>query len=112
MTIASAFRASMTLALVAIPLARGEQPSGLFAPPVNTFNCPATPDAPSESIHDGDFVEFRKGACMGPCPVYSIRIAANGDVTWNGRYNVAYKGEAHSKIDRTKAAALIEEFRK
>ena len=112
MTAASIFRASMILYLMTICLARGEQLGVLFRQPVGTYNCPTKSDAPAGSIRVDDFVEFRKGPCMGHCPVYSIHIAANGDVTWNGKYDVAYLGEAHSKVDPTKAGAQIEEFRK
>ncbi len=81
---------------------------------IETENCAAksaqTP--PSAQVTYPDYVELGRTGCYGTCPDYTVRIGADGKVSWYGRYFVTLKGEMKSQVSREKATALIEEFRK
>lgn len=82
-------------------------------PEIIETGCPA-PDqvrVPSQALRDSDFVELQRGGCLGSCPVYSLRIQANGEVTWKGDYWVNTEGAASETVSSRRAKALIEEFR-
>ena len=67
-------------------------PSTKFA-----HDCPS-PDQikPPTSLEPGDFVELSRSGCYGTCPSYKVRVAEDGNVTWNGGGFVEAVGERHS----------------
>ena len=58
----------------------------------------------------GDFVELSRSPCYGECPAYSVKVFENGDVIWNGKFNVKVRGEKHSKIAPETARSLLRRF--
>ena len=40
------------------------------------------------------FLYFSRTPCLGTCPVYSVHVDRDGNVTWNGEHFVAVKGRA------------------
>jgi TonB family protein len=73
--------------------------------------CPAPETQPPASTGAQDFVEVFRSACYGSCPVYTVRVSANGDVLWNGRMFVNARGERRATIKAEDARALLERFR-
>jgi Domain of unknown function (DUF6438) len=75
--------------------------------------CPADGQVrvPGDALSSADIVELHRGACFGPCPVYSVRISADGSVAWIGQGSVRRVGKASGQIAADKAKALIEKFR-
>jgi hypothetical protein len=67
--------------------------------------------APSGLPAVDDFVELRRSTCYGRCPAYTVRVRADGKVTWSGRAFVAKVGEDTATISPDQARALIEKFR-
>jgi TonB family protein len=74
-------------------------------------DCPS-PDQiqPPKAIDEGDYVELSRSGCLGTCPIYDVKVFANGDVDWNGRMFVEAKGERHSNIGPAAAHVLLEQF--
>jgi len=82
-------------------------------PEVKTSDCPAegTHPLPPAVAQQGDFVQLERTSCFGPCPVYSVKIQADGHVIWNGNRSVVVVGEDTATIRPSDARALIEKFR-
>lgn len=84
-------------------------PDGQFAPP---RRCADQPAAPTGDIVAGDFVELQSlEHCEGDCPVYGLRLGADGVVTWSGKSGVETKGPASRQVSPKAARALIESYR-
>lgn len=67
---------------------------------------------PNGEIAPSDFVELKStSSCMDPCPVYSVRVRADGTVTWDGQSGVQTKGPATRQVSAEAARALIESYR-
>jgi hypothetical protein len=79
---------------------------------VQLSNCPtgAEEDVPS-AVSADDFAEVSRGGCFGTCPIYSVRVQADGSVAWNGGGFVEVVGKRKSSIDANIARDLLEEFR-
>jgi hypothetical protein len=60
---------------------------------------------------DTDFVETSASTCMGTCPAYTVRIGADGSVTWKGEAYVAAKGLRRTTLAPAVARDLLEKFR-
>jgi TonB family protein len=73
--------------------------------------CPTPETQPPASTGAQDFVEVFRSACYGSCPIYTVRVSANGDVLWNGRMFVNARGERRAAIKPEDARALLERFR-
>ena len=74
-------------------------------------DCPLpTETQPPQIVAAGDFVELSRSGCYGTCPSYKVRVAENGDVSWNGGGFVEAPGERHSTIASEAAHALFEKF--
>ncbi len=73
--------------------------------------CPKPDTQSPVSTGVQDFVELFRSGCYGSCPVYTVRISANGDVAWKGRMFVNATGERHATIKAEDARALLERFR-
>ena len=75
-------------------------------------DCPSEQTSkPPASIVDGDFVEMSTSGCFGPCSVYTVRVAADGTVTWKGDAYVAVKGKRQATVTSPEAMRLLERFR-
>jgi len=57
-----------------------------------------------------DYVEFERWGCFGPCPIYVVRIQANGAVRWRGTKFIAVLGDRTASVDPSGAKALIRSF--
>jgi len=91
---------------------RADRPPG--APPV-VPRAPVCASQPSSELppkipDPRDFVELERTQCFGACPVYTVRIHADGRVDWTGR-SVRNTGPTTSSIRVVDARALIEKFR-
>jgi Domain of unknown function (DUF6438) len=58
-----------------------------------------------------DFVELQRGRCEGSCPIYAVRIYADGRIAWTGISGVRSPGKATARISANEATSLIREFR-
>src|ERR1043165_1277973 len=55
-------------------------------------------------------IEMSRGACFGKCPVYMLRIAADGNATYTGKQNTQYQGVYTKKLDAAKVVTLFKEY--
>ena len=51
-------------------------------------------------------VSLQRGACLGPCPAYTVEIHGDGTVIFTGQ-NTAVRGEVRYTIDPADVAGLI-----
>jgi hypothetical protein len=64
---------------------------------------------PSQVVVDAEsHVAMQRFPCFGTCPVYSVRIDADGTVTFNGERFVESIGTSTGAIDSSAAVALME----
>jgi Domain of unknown function (DUF6438) len=83
-------------------------PQPTVAPGADPVPEPAKP-VPGPS--NGVTVELTRGACFGRCPMYTVAVSTNGDVTFKGVNFVSVKGMAKGKLGRealTKLTARLE----
>jgi len=79
---------------------------------VQVSDCPSTGNTQVPTATGAqDFVEVFRSGCYGSCPVYTVRISADGDVAWKGRMFVNATGERRATIKAEDARALLERFR-
>jgi len=78
---------------------------------VQASACPAPETQAPASSGPQDFVELSRSGCYGTCPIYTVRISANGDVSWNSRMYVDAIGERRATIKAEDARVLLEQFR-
>jgi TonB family protein len=79
---------------------------------VHTEACSPPNTAPPESpASEDDFVVLARSGCYGPCPVYSVTVVGNGEITWDGKMFVEARGSKQSRIPPERARALIDLFR-
>jgi hypothetical protein len=57
-------------------------------------------------------ITLQRTACFGTCPVYSLKIYADGRVTYEGKEFVKTKGRAKGRITKQALEELVEEFMK
>jgi len=87
------------------------QPFPRISPPIETSGCPTQRETSTpQSIDPDDFVELRRSSCFGSCPVYTVRVSADGRITWQGERYVRVTGEETGSIEAATARALIEKF--
>jgi hypothetical protein len=57
---------------------------------------------------DGDFttIKMERSACFGSCPVYTIEIKSNGEITYNGERYVETKGKQKLQLSKSEINAL------
>jgi Cu+-exporting ATPase len=95
------------LCLFALPMRMPAQD-----PMIQTTGCPArTVAAPTQSLAPEDYVELRRTPCYGRCPVYRVRLYADGRIEWTGERFVKVTGPATAKVASETARALIDKFR-
>lgn len=69
---------------------------------------------PFPEVDDLSSVEFslKRTACFGSCPLYEVRIAGDGVVTYLGHGWVAVEGKHTDRISARAVEGLLEAFRK
>jgi hypothetical protein len=66
--------------------------------------------APQQPIPSDTLITIRRTVCFGTCPDYTLTIAADGSVIFEGREYVRTKGTAKSTISLETLRQLIGEF--
>jgi hypothetical protein len=61
-------------------------------------------------IDSGTLVTLARGACYGSCPVYSLTIAGDGSVTYNGEAFVRVMGPASGNVPVEGVQALVDQM--
>jgi hypothetical protein len=56
-------------------------------------------------------IKLERGACRGGCAEYSVEIAGDGTIRYEGRAGVTVVGKHSDGISRAEVAALLEQFR-
>ena len=64
--------------------------------------------APVDLLHTT--ITLARMACLGPCPIYSIRVDGSGAVTYQGDDFVRVRGPASRQIAASEAEGLVNEF--
>ncbi|MGQ0650460.1 MAG: DUF6438 domain-containing protein [Gemmatimonadaceae bacterium] len=55
-------------------------------------------------------IRLARSMCLGRCPVYSVEITGDGEVTYDGGLNVAYGGREQATISRREVAGILAHF--
>jgi hypothetical protein len=63
--------------------------------------------AHQSTISPTDSLTLERTLCYGSCPAYTVKIEANGTITWQGDRFVKTQGRALSHIDPSQAQSLI-----
>jgi len=58
----------------------------------------------------GDLITLERTVCFGTCPIYSVTIASDGQVTFEGRQYTKVTGIARGKISQKKFRQLVTQF--
>ena len=66
--------------------------------------------SPQQPIPSDTLITIKRTVCYGTCPDYTLTIAADGSVTFEGREYVKTKGTATSTISLETLRQLIAEF--
>ncbi len=61
----------------------------------------------AERVPDTAYVEFERAGCYGTCPIYTVRVAASGEVQFSGERFVCRTGAASQQIDPLAARRLL-----
>jgi hypothetical protein len=81
----------------------------LFPIIIVTFtSCKVTKNISDEAC----IIQLEKTACRGTCPVFSFKIYANGNVTYEGIKNVDKIGLYQGKLNQARLNEIILEFDK
>jgi hypothetical protein len=67
-------------------------------------------DPPGPSGGGPVVITLTRGACFGFCPVYSVSITGDGQVTYVGRNFVNVTGEQHATVPASEVQALLRRF--
>ena len=67
--------------------------------------------APAAAISSSDYVELERTECLGSCPAYTVRIQADGEVSWHGEKFVTVLGARTAIVKSSDAKSLIRDFR-
>lgn len=70
---------------------------------------PATPEG-NPVNQTGVVISLARSACYGFCPIYSVAITGEGEVTYVGQGFVNVVGEQRATIPRANVARLLERF--
>jgi hypothetical protein len=71
------------------------------------------PHVPFPDIHDWNSlrITLSRSGCYGRCPTYLIEIHGDGTVLYEGKANVATKGEQATRISHASLVKLVDVFR-
>lgn len=64
---------------------------------------------PSELPRDTE-IRLSRTACFGTCPVYTVQIRADGQVTFDGQDYVKHKGTSIGQITPAQVSQLVQQF--
>ena len=67
----------------------------------DTATSGVTPQGSDQSI------TMERGPCYGTCPVYAVRVGADGEIRFRGTANVASVGESVGQIPRARVDSLF-----
>ncbi len=70
----------------------------------------ATPTL-ARSHGEPDSVTLSRSPCFGTCPVYTVEVREDGQVTWHGKRFVQVVGDRTARIRPAEARRLIAHFR-
>jgi hypothetical protein len=88
--------------------APGQAPKPGFGPGFGDNGCPETSlFDPTPSITGNDFIEVYRIRCYSNCPLYTVRIYADGRLVWHGDKAVSSIGDATARVDAAQTQALI-----
>src|SRR3954470_24713117 len=65
------------------------------------------PVAAAQEVADDTVITLERTSCFGECPVYSVRLDAAGNVTFDGKANVRVVGAATGRIPPSRVIALL-----
>ena len=66
----------------------------------------------AQRCDDDIVITMERSACFGSCPVYSVKIYADGSVVYIGKEFVKEVGERRFKITPERVQQLVKEFEK
>ena len=61
----------------------------------------------SDQVPDGAYLEFERMGCFGTCPMYTVRVEADGEVHFSGERFVCRQGAVSQRIDPVAARRLL-----
>ena len=73
----------------------------------------APPDEPSPSAASADTlaaVTLYRSPCLSRCPVYTVSVTPDGEVTYSGTEGVRRLGVVRARVPPTQVAALLREL--
>src|SRR5262245_15812277 len=77
---------------------------------------PASPAPGSSALSDAELrqvvITLKRGMCYGECPVYSVRITGDGQVSYHGEMFVAVEGKRTLRIPSQEVRKLVATFEK
>ena len=73
---------------------------------------PGQQTSPLQSIPPDLLITLERTGCEGTCPMYSLKVLADGRVIYRGKQFVRSKGRAEAKLTREQLTALLSEFEK
>ncbi len=97
----------MTRMLALLLIASTQHQTQMDLGPTLTSNCPVQPSPPTSEISPTDSLTLERTLCYGSCPAYTVKIQANGTITWQGDRFVKTQGRAVSHVDPSQAQSLI-----
>jgi hypothetical protein len=97
----------MTLLLLVLP-AQAQQPDANQIKSTDAIS----PSAQAGTKSTKDFITLERGACFGSCPIYKVKVASDGLVTFEGLEYTKTKGRATARIKRGSFKILVREFEK
>jgi len=82
-------------------------------PRIQTSGCPSLSGAvpPNQPLSADDYIELERTACFGTCPVYSVRIYADGKIVWHGNSYVNSRGAMTTQVGSRESRALIDKLK-
>src|SRR5437016_278368 len=64
----------------------------------------------AQAIPRDTLITLERTGCFGPCPIYKLKITADGSVTFEGRQFVKHIGRTRAAISRQQVRRLLEQF--
>ncbi len=75
-------------------------------------NPQAQQSAPTQIIPKDTVITLERTGCNGSCPIYKLRISADGSLAYDGQMYVKTKGIVRSTVSQEQLRQLISEFEK
>lgn len=78
---------------------------------IEKSECPSEKQRqPPHGLAADDFVEMSRSGCYGTCPIYKVRLQADGSVVWDGGGFVVEKRRSSAHVGSQLATDLIAKF--